>query len=75
MRIEQGLVLEQLIFMSDGTASLTNIIHRPIDNIIGRALGKAHNNSFLDIDSESALRNSEDGGGNRQESHLVGDGW
>jgi hypothetical protein len=45
------------------TSSLTDVVHRPVHNVIGCPVGKCHDDSFLDIDSEGALRDSKDGGG------------
>lgn len=57
MEIERGLVLEQLILVGDCATSFAYLVHCPIDNLVGCPLREAHDNSFLDIDSESAVRN------------------
>lgn len=64
--------LQQLVLVGYGATSFADILHRPADNAIRCPLRKGHDDIFLDIDGECALRNSQGGGGGGKESHFVG---
>lgn len=56
--------------MGDNTTSLSDLIHRAINNIAGHFVGESDNDGLLLVDGESALSHSESCDDCSEEAHV-----